>query len=222
MNILICGDSYAADDERFPGVHWSHGIQAHGHKIWNLSSHGASNQFINLQVLQGINLKPDFVIFLGTNCYRFELYDPEENLNQYPTDLVSIRDFNRTQWISTSSIGDNIKRRNLFTSYIETFSHNMLVIQNYSYITNSLLALDYYKIPFCWQMGGFREELPTVKKTSAVDIFSKFDDRHIPLNLWDHYNPKTANDAKLPGFHILQKSVHRNFANHCINYINKV
>jgi hypothetical protein len=29
-------------------------------------------------------------------------------------------------------------------------------------------------------------------------------------------------DTKLPVYHITEKSIHKTFANHCINYINKV
>jgi hypothetical protein len=224
MNILVCGDSFAEDDTRFPGIHWTHALKAEGHEVWNLASAGASNQFINLQVLQGITLKPDFVILLGTAPYRFELYEEsaQKTLNQYPKDLQSIKEFNRIKWKSTSLIKDKFTREKLFGDYLMTYSHDMNIIQNYSHITNSLLALEYCKIPFCWQIGGFSKELDTVKNTSAVDIISKFNRKHVELNLWDlfNYDPTTADS--LPSFHITEKSIHKTFANHCIKYINKV
>lgn len=221
MNILVCGDSFAADDIKYPGIHWTHDLKVAGHEIWNLAHAGCSNQVINLQVLQGITLKPDFVIFLNTCPYRFELHDSKKTLNQTSTDLKSIKEFNEVQWKSTSYIKDKVIRDKLLANYLVTYDNDMHFIQNYSQITNSLLALDYYKIPFCWQIGGFKE-LPIVKKTSAVDIISKFNHRHIEMSLWDLFTYNTITADSLPTFHILEKSVHTNFANHCINYINNV
>jgi hypothetical protein len=222
MNILVCGDSFAADDVKFPRIHWTHTLKTEGHEVWNLASPGCSNQVVNLQVLQGITLKPDFVIFLGTCSYRFELHDSKKPLKQNPTDLKSIKEFNEIQWKSTSYIKDKVIRDKLLGDYLITYDNDMHIIQNYSHITNSLLALEYYKIPFCWQIGGFRKDHDIVKKISAVDIISKFNHRHIEMNLWDlfNYDPNTADS--LPSFHISEKSIHETFANHCIHYINKV
>ena len=65
MRILVCGDSFAITDPNFPGLHWTDKILDHSadFEVCNLAAGGASNAMIALQLMQGLQLRPDFVIF---------------------------------------------------------------------------------------------------------------------------------------------------------------
>ena len=72
MKILVCGDSYAITDSDFPGLHWSEKILnfSPNFELCNLAYGGCSNAMITLQLLQGLNLNPNFVILSFTNEHR--------------------------------------------------------------------------------------------------------------------------------------------------------
>jgi len=89
MKILVCGDSYSITDPDFPGLHWSEKILnfSSGFELCNLAFGGCSNAMITLQLLQGLNLNPDFVIIAFTNEHRYEI---DKDASVLPVDLSAL------------------------------------------------------------------------------------------------------------------------------------
>ena len=81
MKILICGDSFCVTDPKFPKLHWSEKLLelSSDIEVYNLSMGGASNALITMQLMQGLKLKPDFIILSFTNEHR---YEKDNNINE--------------------------------------------------------------------------------------------------------------------------------------------
>jgi hypothetical protein len=151
--VLICGDSFAQDDPRYPGLHFSQKIANSfpiiDWKICNLASGGSSNRALAQQLLQGMMYNPDFVILLFTSSNRIETErnsgEPARSLN--PEDIVN--------W--------NRKHYNLNTNsmlYVRSENGDSVVDQAVMDIQNIITAgfcLEYLKnknIGYCWMDGG--------------------------------------------------------------------
>ena len=101
IRVLICGDSFCVPDHAFPGLHWSEKMLNHSSKfdIFNLAYGGSSNALISLQLLQGLQINPDFVIFSFTKPLRYE----------FDKDIAALPDLPLT----TQKIVDRQDRHNL-------------------------------------------------------------------------------------------------------------
>lgn len=208
--ILICGDSFAEDDVKYPGLHFSNKIANSfpviDWKIYNLASSGSSNRAIAQQMLQGMMYDPDFVILLFTGSNRIETErnasEPARSLN--PEDIVN---WNRLRYtLNTKSM-----------LYVRSENGDGIVDQEVVDMQNIITAgfcLEYLKnrnIDYCWMPGG----LATFdhSKTYTVDPLLEHENKKIPLNLWKH---SIGND---PSFHVADEKIQESFANMCLNHI---
>ena len=208
--ILICGDSFAEDDVKYPGLHFSNKIANSfpviDWKIYNLASSGSSNRAIAQQMLQGMMYDPDFVILLFTGSNRIETErnasEPARSLN--PEDIVN---WNRLRYtLNTKSM-----------LYVRSENGDGIVDQEVVDMQNIITAgfcLEYLKnrnIGYCWIPGG----LATFdhSKTYTVDPLLEHENKKIPLNLWKH---SIGDD---PSFHVADEKIQESFANMCLNHI---
>jgi hypothetical protein len=74
--ILVVGDSFMSCDKNYPGQHWSEMLTEH--EVVNLSEPGASNVCIAGQLIQGLELNPDYIFIGFTSLGRIE-YDIEQH-----------------------------------------------------------------------------------------------------------------------------------------------
>lgn len=208
--ILICGDSFAEDDVKYPGLHFSNKIANSfpiiDWKIYNLASSGSSNRAIAQQMLQGMMYDPDFVILLFTASNRIETErnanEPARSLN--PEDIVN---WNRLRYtLNTESM-----------LHVRSENGDSIVDQEVVDMQNIITAgfcLEYLKnrnIGYCWMPGG----LATFdhSKTYTVDPLLEHENKKIPLNLWKH---SIGDD---PSFHVADEKIQESFANMCLNHI---
>ena len=208
--VLICGDSFAEDDVKYPGLHFSNKIANSfpviDWKLYNLASSGSSNRAIAQQMLQGMMYDPDFVILLFTGSNRIETErnasEPARSLN--PEDIVN---WNRLRYtLNTKSM-----------LHVRSENGDSIVDQEVVDMQNIITAgfcLEYLKnrnIDYCWMPGG----LATFdhSKTYTVDPLLEHENKKIPLNLWKH---SIGND---PSFHVADEKIQESFANMCLNHI---
>ena len=212
--VLICGDSFAQDDPRWPGLHFSQKIANSfpiiDWKVYNLASGGSSNRAIAQQMLQGMMYEPDFVILLFTGSNRIETEkntsEPARSLN--PEDIVN--------W--------NRKRYNLNTEsmlYVRSENGDSIVDQEVIDMQNIITAgfcLEYLKnknIGYCWMDGGLASiDNKIYERNYIVNPLLNHKLKQIPLNLWLHSNTKYD-----PNFHVDNEEIQESFANMCLNYI---
>ena len=216
VHILICGDSFCVTDPDFPGLHWSEKILNYSpnFKISNLAYGGSSNALISLQMMQGMKLNPDFVIFSFTNPLRYEFDNDPAVLPRSFSDL---------------DIADYIKRRYTTTCYsenkekIKTTDHwlasaasiNMEMIKNYMYLLLCLTTCATNKIPFCYSTGGFLDNIGQLTNSNYIKNFTNdYQEQALMTNLWNHQITNTR-----PYFHISDDAVQSLFANECIDHI---
>lgn len=208
--VLICGDSFAEDDAKYPGLHFSNKIANSfpiiDWKIYNLASSGSSNRAIAQQMLQGMMYDPDFVILLFTGSNRIETErnanEPARSLN--PEDIVN---WNRLRYtLNTESM-----------LHVRSENGDSIVDQEVVDMQNIITAgfcLEYLKnrnIGYCWMFGG----LATFdhSKTYTVNPLLEHENKKIPLNLWKH---SIGDD---PSFHVADEKTQESFANMCLNHI---
>jgi hypothetical protein len=224
MKILIWGDSYCRTDPDFPGLHWSEKILKYSSdfKINNLSQGGCSNAIIALQLMQGLSLEPDFVIFSFTNEYRYEL---DKDVDALPTDLsaTGLANYQKNRYTTNCTVQDPELDRLMF----KWTSGNFQKIKNYFYISLCLQTLEQKNIPFTFSLGGFEfqssfgfeynQDYTAVANNNYMYNFIKdYTDQKLETNLWYH-----GRKSK-PCFHVDDESIQQQFADECISYINKL
>lgn len=206
MKILICGDSFCVTDPKFPKLHWSEKLLelSSDIEVYNLSMGGASNALITMQLMQGLKLKPDFIILSFTNEHR---YEKDNNINAMPYDL------------SAESISAYIKERYSPNQPNMTLSTNFEKIKNYFYIIFCLQILKEKQINFCFSLGGFeyqQDYTALLKLNFLNNDIPNYSQCELTTNLWYH----KSTHAKAPFFHVDKEEVHVLFANECFSHLN--
>jgi hypothetical protein len=166
IKILTCGDSFVNTDSDFPGLHLTEKILDFSSyfELINLSFGGCSNAMITLQLLQGLNLNPDFVILSFTNEHR---YESDGDIESVPFNLTA------------NSISAYIKERYKpnTTSTLLTLSENFEKIKNYFHIMFCLQTLKEKKVNFCFSLGGFeyQQDYTALLRSNFIEnnIFNK-------------------------------------------------
>ena len=212
--ILICGDSFAQDDPRHTGLHFSQKISKSfpiiDWKICNMGVEGASNRLIAQQLLQGMKYEPDFVILLFSAATRREfeldkkLYPAPRSLN--PEDIVN---WNKTRYDFGGHMIHRNTDRKLMSPDDDIKNLESLLISAYC-----LEFLSQRKIGFCWSEGGLPEF--DYAGNFMSDPFGDYQNKRIPLNLWPHGINDTKRD---PTFHVADNDLQESFANMCLNHI---
>ena len=216
MKILVCGDSYSITDPDFPGLHWSEKILnfSSDFELCNLAYGGCSNAMITLQLLQGLNLNPDFVILSFTNEHRYEI---DKDIAALPVDLSALSLSNYQQSRYTTNM--YVKDKDIDRWIAGKCSDNFEKLKNYFYISFCLQTLKQFDIPFAFSLGGFeyKQDYPTLINSNYMYNFIKdYTDYELKTNLW-YYSGKSK-----PWFHVDNDEVQALYANECISRINNV
>jgi hypothetical protein len=214
MKILVCGDSYSVTDPDFPGLHWSEKILNYSpdFELCNQAFGGCSNAMITLQLLQGINLNPDFVILSFTNEHRYEL---DKDVTALPVDLsaLGLANYQKSRYTTNMYTRDNDIDRWLAGKCSDNFEK----LKNYFYISFCLQTLHQLDIPFAFSLGGFeyQQDYPALINNNYVHNFIKdYTDYELKTNLWYH------GQKSKPWFHVDSDKVQALYANECLFRIN--
>jgi len=219
-NVLICGDSFGVVDPDYPGLHFSEKILNATPPVFelnNLAHGGDSNALITLQLMQGLQFKPDFVIVLFTSTHRHET-DKDVNVH-YPKDLKvdELNEFRHNRY-STQQGSKNSINHNLVDQWNSQYiSDDFEIMKNYFLIHYCLQSLKEHKIPFCYSIGGMKHAInysAIVDKHFIKDNIINYTDQSLKINLWNHNNNKER-----PYFHVDNDDVQTAFANECIYHL---
>jgi hypothetical protein len=214
MKILVCGDSFSATDPDFPGLHWTEKILdfSPDFEVCNLAHGGCSNAMITLQLLQGLNLNPNFVIVAFTNENRYEL---DKDPSILPTDLT-------VQGLSTYQHNRYTTNMYVKDAGIEKWmagkcSENFEKLKNYFYISFCLQTLRQHNIPFAFSLGGFeyqQDYTALINSNYVYNFIKDYTANELKTNLWYYGSEST------PTYHVSNDQVQTLYANECIMRIN--
>ena len=214
MKILVCGDSYSVPDPDFPGLHWSEKILNFSAEIelFNLAMGGCSNAMITLQLLQGLNLNPDFVILSFTSEHRYEF---DKDVDALPTDLTaaSLAAYQKNRYTTNMYMEDRGIKHQLEAKN----SNNFEKLKNYFYISFCLQTLNQHNIPFAFSLGGFeyKQDYSSLINSNYMYNFIKdYTANELKTNLWYH------GSKPRPCFHVNNDKVQTLYANECVFRIN--
>ena len=218
VSILICGDSFCVTDPDFSGLHWSEKLLNYSpkFKIYNLAYGGCSNALISLQLLQGLKLNPDFVIFSFTDVGRYEF---DNDINALPKDFtdLEIASYIKRRFTTNKNKQTVEKTKTTDRWLLTAASENMEVIKNYMYLLNCMMTCDRQGIPFCYNLGGFMfgHDLGSfINSNYMKNLVNEYRDQELMTNLWNY---KTTESR--PWFHVVDDAIQTLFANECIDHI---
>ena len=223
--LYICGDSFCSRDPEY-GDNWVDMFNLAAIDIINLSSPGASNYLIYLQVKEAILKNADYIIYQASSSIRNEFsIKPtslqKDELNRYwnvtaPADDASVvccswinpwgPKYNLTIFSST----DITQIQDFFVKNIDLTS---LVEKNYIFILHTLQILTASNIPYAWSQGGFEHKM--WESTNWWD-FSAYKDHECKINLWDYYDSNVIR----PYYHVTDKQILQDVCNEYINMLN--
>jgi len=219
MKILICGDSYCVTDPKFPDLHWSEKILDNdpNFEVLNLAYGGCSNAMINLQLLQGLKLNPDFVIISFTTDGRYEI---DKNISALPKELSAqeLSNYHYARYTTNNYQIDTDIKKTIEKYKLTASSQNFERLKNYFYISFCLTTLTIKNIPFCFSLGGFEfnQDYTNFINSNYIENFIvNYSQNQLSTNLWYH-GQKTS-----PYFHVDDDKVQTLFANECLYRIRK-
>jgi len=220
MRILICGDSYCVTDPDYPDLHWSEKIlnSSPDYEIYNVAYGGCSNAMIILQLLHGLALDPDFVVFSFTSDTRYEI---DDEIHAVPDDLT-IADLAHYQKrrFTTNMYEKNHEKNSVINKWItEARSETFEKLKNYFFICFCLQTLAQKKIPFAFSLGGFEYQHnynALLNSTYVENFLIDYRQQELKTNLW--YFGKKAR----PYFHVDDTQIQSLFANECMKHINGI
>lgn len=214
--LFICGDSFCFSDPEY-GPNWADMLKdSLPHvEVINISSPGASNYLISLQVQHALKNHGRWIIYLATSSIRQEFsisrnktivkdrieryWDPRSQKNK---DVVSNSWINATNYTENLLTAGNQTIKQFFTDFIDTTS---MVNKNFIFIDYTLKLLE-SSLPrnnWAWSSGGFEHK---GFSDSIEWDFSKYQDRMCPINLWDY------NDRSIPRpyYHVVDPEIQSN------------
>jgi len=169
---------------------------------------------ITLQLIQGLNLSPDFVILSFTSEHRYEL---DKNINALPRDLTALElaNYQKNRYTTNMYIKDNKINQWL----AENCSDNFEKVKNYFYICFCIQTLKEKNIPFVFSLGGFEYKhnySSFINSNYMYNFIKDYTDNELKTNLWFH------GQKSRPYFHVDSEEVQTLFANECISHINNL
>ena len=215
MKILVCGDSFCVTDPRYPGQHWTEKLlnMSGDIEICNLAYGGCSNALIVLQLLQGLQLNPDFVVLSFTNHDRYE-YDKQEDACPEGLNAESLAAYIKQRY-TTNRYEDNAAKNDLTNRWIlSARSENFEKLKNYFYIDYCLSMLQSRSIRFCYSLGGFEYQQnynQLINSNFVPNTLVNYAKFELPLNLWYHRDKSKP----APYFHVSKQEIQTFFANEC-------
>lgn len=220
MRILICGDSFAITDPAYPGLHWSEQILNHSSsvEVCNLSSGGASNAMIAMQLLQGLKLNPDAVLFSFTTEGRYEM---DRDVNAMPQAITAqeLANFQKQRWITNSFLdtADQDKLAAIDKWRITAASESFEWLKDYFLIAFCLQTVVVNNLKFAYSLGGFeykRDWHQNLRANLIENIIADYQSHEISINLWYHQS-----HGNTPLFHVANEQAHILFANECLSQL---
>lgn len=215
MKILVCGDSFCVNDTRFPGLHWTEKLLnlSGDIEIINLAYGGCSNALIALQLMQGLQFAPDFVVISFTSHSRYE-YD--KNVDACPIEFTGqeLAHYIKQRY-TTNKYTDNPSANILTDKWmLGAASENFEKLKNYFYIDYCLTTLESKNVRFCYSLGGFEYQQDYTQLVNSNFLPNKFPEYtrfELPTNLWYH----DSKDKNGPYFHVSKDDIQTFFANEC-------
>jgi len=218
--LYICGDSFCSSDPAY-GDNWTDMLEKKypNIDIINLSSFGASNYLIYLQVKQALEKQCNYLIYHATSSIRQEFIVATDNaLNDSSDRYYQINQDNLYSMVSASwlnpeknlhKIFNNNKIQKIKEFFTEFIDLPVLIEKNYITIsyTLSLLKSNVNLEDWAWTQGGFEH---SVFSNACQWDFSLYQSQHYKdINLWDYYDP----NLKRPYYHITDKHLLENVCN---------
>jgi len=221
--VLICGDSFCVTDPDYKNLHWSEKILDLTEPLFelhNLSHGGDSNALIVLQLLQGLQFNPDFVILSFTSTFRFEL-DKNTETKFDSFEINKLTEFRHQRYTSTAYKQPDQTIQNIVDQWTSKIvSDEFELLKNYFLVSFCLTMLEKQKIPFCYSLGGLdftqdkKNYTEILNKNFIKNYIAEFTSNSLYTNLWNH--PRTPDR---PYFHIADDSVQLTFAKECIMHL---
>ena len=212
--LYICGDSFCSSDQDY-GDNWSD-MLAKDHpelNVINLSTFGASNYLVYLQVKHALDQNCDYLIYHATSSVRQEFVITRDNTTFDKFDRYwnqNTQDPSKTMaslsWLDPRKGASNFysnKKIDAINNFFKEFiDFNVLVEKNYIFIQYTLQLISKNKNlkNWVWSRGGFEHN--SFGSINEWD-FDFYADHHCKVNLWDHYDPALA--LKRPYYHITDK-----------------
>ena len=241
MKVLVCADSFGVNTtQTHPGTHFTDQIMElrPDWEIINLSMHGASNSLIQIQLNQGLNLKPDAVIMSFTDPGRMELPLAEypELTAQHPdfirkakpggalslTNQKSVNNWNRRRWLTNCWFTNRTEADQYHDSSMRMYDSEAQAIKNVHTARGCMDLLHVKSIPFCYSLGGLggRRMVRSYKALFKenfmnVDVFADYQNLQISTNLWDHQDTRVG----APAHHVSDVQVAKRFASECVEIL---
>lgn len=225
--LYICGDSFCSLDPEY-GDNWPALIanKCTHLEIVNLSTFGASNYLIYLQVNQALKNKCDYLIYHATSSIRQEFVINRDNavrdhVGRYwnQTNPDKNKSMASVSWLNPHKNASNFYNNkkiaainNFFTDFIDL---TVLVEKNYIFIdyTLQLIAKNNNLKNWAWSLGGFEH---TKFKSNNTWDFSEYSNYQCPINLWDNFD----RDLVRPYYHITDKNLLQKTCDYYIHMLN--
>jgi hypothetical protein len=219
--VLICADSFGIIDPDFPDLHFSEKILDNTPPVFelhNLAHGGDSNALIVLQLLQGLQFDPDFVILLFTSTHR-HVIDKNKNVH-YPKDVSvdALKEFRHDRYATSSTV---VLGKESISNLIDNWNTTVIsdefeIMKNYFLIHYCFQLLEKKNIPFCYSLGGMGkvDYSSIVDKNFIKNHINEYSSQALKINLWNHH----CNQPR-PYFHVNDDSIQSAFANECIHHL---
>lgn len=218
MKVLICGDSFCVTDHRFLGLHWSEKLanRSSDFEILNMSYGGCSNAMILLQILQGLQFNPEFLIVSFTSLGRYEL-DKDTQALPLSTDFRDLTDWIKSRYITNmyeSAVIDPAVKK-----CIADCSNSFETIKNYFFVVLALQHIAKTAVPFCYSLGGFEfceDYTAVIRENFLPNLLQDYDKQELQTNLWYHTKIDPISPGPKPFFHVSDDRVQTLFYNECL------
>lgn len=134
--LVVCGDSFAALDQDLPGSHFSELLANDlDYRLVSLARAGLSNAAIRLQIDQAIKLQPDFIVYVATDHYRYEvpLNSLYPNLDQRHYDLQNgIDNIDYSGWGTPAEKDRDFTKASLYSVHYSKFESDSNLPVNFT------------------------------------------------------------------------------------------
>jgi hypothetical protein len=218
LKIAICGDSFCYPDSEY-GVMWADLLAiklGSDHEIINLSSVGASNMLISLQVDHALESDVDHVLCHFSSCTR-------ETYRAHDSDLSLFEQFQAGDLIpyaipsctTLESTVDKSRVEQIRKHYIQYQDLDCTIYTNKCIIERVLYTLRASKCKWAWDSGGFEHH--SFGGDSQQDYFGQFEHNRTGTCLWDYADGRLYR----PYYHITDPYIHQVIADRYASWILK-
>lgn len=180
MKIIVCGDSFFAQDPLYPDTHLVDHVSRHFNSDLKVYSKlGASNFSICLQLEHAIDQRPDLILFGFTSVDRIEVpAGPYVFLNGIKNIIYSGHQYQPPYYnprlvttVSNSIV--NLERTDHLKSYLVNYYNEELKrAQDFMMVRAMLYKLEKEKIPFVFTRGGLTGPNWTEWSANEIDFES--------------------------------------------------